>query len=125
MSAEINGSPFILLFRGTDWDRGLSAEEIQQTMSRWSAWFDRLTNEGKAKLGQPLTSAGKIVSGKKGLAVVDGPFTESKEAVAGYILLRVADLDAATKIAKECPGLDFGMSVEIRSISEEIGRGPD
>jgi hypothetical protein len=124
MSAEIAGSPFMLLFRGTDWDRDLSAEEIQQTMSRWTAWFDGLTNEGKAKLGQPLTNDGKIVSGKKGLAVVDGPFTESKEAVAGYILLHVADLHAATEIAKECPGLDFGMSVEVRPISAELGRGP-
>jgi hypothetical protein len=55
---------------------------------------------------------------------VDGPFTESKEAVAGYILLRVVDLDEATEIAKECPGLGCGMSVEIRPISEDMGRGP-
>ncbi|MBV8099545.1 MAG: hypothetical protein JOZ31_10340 [Verrucomicrobia bacterium] len=34
-------------------------------------------------------------------------------------------MDAATEIAKECPGLDFGVSVEIRPISEEAGRGPD
>jgi hypothetical protein len=94
-------------------------------MSRWTAWFERLTNEGQAKLGQPLTNDGKIVSGNKGFAVVDGPFTESKEAVAGYILLRVANLDTATEIAKECPGLDFGMSVEVRPISEQLGRGPD
>jgi hypothetical protein len=124
MSAE-TGSPFMLLFHGTHWDRGLSAQEIQQIMSRWSSWFDRLTNEGKAKLGQPLTNDGKVISGKKGIAVVDGPFTESKEAVAGYILLRVADLDEATEIAKECPGLDYGMSVEIRPISDEVGRGPE
>ena len=124
MSAETASSPFMLLFRGTHWDSGLSAEEIQQIMSRWSAWFDRLTHEGKAKIGQPLTNDGKIVSGKKGFAVTDGPFTESKEAVAGYILLRVADLDEATKIAKECPGLNYGMSVEVRPISGEIGRGP-
>jgi hypothetical protein len=124
MSAEIASSPFMLLFRGTHWDSGLSAEEIQQIMSRWSAWFDRLTNEGKAKLGQPLTDDGKIVSGKKGVAVIDGPFTESKEAVAGYILLHVTDLGEATEIAKECPGLDYGMSVKVRPISDEIGRGP-
>ena len=124
MSAEVVTSPFMLLFRGTDWDSGLSAEEIQRTMSRWTAWFDRLTNEGKAKIGQPLTNDGKIVSGKNGLVVVDGPFAESKEAIAGYILLRVAGLDEATEIAKECPGLDYGISVEVRPISEEIGRGP-
>ena len=124
MSTEIAKSPFMLLFRGTDWDTGLSPEEIQQIMSRWTAWFDRLTNEGKAKLGQPLTNDVRIVSGKKGLFVVDGPFSESKEAVAGYILLRVADLDEATEIARQCPGLDYGISVEIRPISEELGRGP-
>jgi len=124
MSAEVT-TPFMLLFRGTDWDRGLSAEEIQQTMSRWTSWFDRLTDEGKAKIGQPLNNDGKIVSGKKGVVVVDGPFAESKEAVAGYILLRVTDLDEATQIAKECPGLDYGISIEVRPISEERGRGPD
>ena len=124
MSAEVAKSPFMLLFRGTNWDRGLSPEQIQQTMSRWTAWFDRLTNEGKANLGQPLTNDGRIVSGKKGLFIVDGPFTESKESVAGYILLRAANLDEATEIARQCPGLDNGMSVEIRPISEELGRGP-
>ncbi len=124
MSTDTATSPFILLFRGTDWDRGLSSEEIQQTLSRWTVWFDRLTADGKAKLGQPLVNDGKIVAGKQGLMVVDGPFTESKEAVAGYILLRVVDLDEATEIAKECPGLDCGMSVEIRPISEDMGRGP-
>jgi hypothetical protein len=76
------------------------------------------------KVGQPLASEGKIVTGKQGVIVVDGPFAESKEAVAGYILLRVANLDEATKVAKECPGLNCGMSVEVRPISEDLGRGP-
>ena len=125
MTTPTTTPEYLLLIRGMDWDRGLSPEEIQNVMSRWIAWFDRLTADGKAKLGQPLTNDGKIVTGKKGLVVVDGPFTESKEAVAGYIFLRVADLDEATEIARECPGLDYGMSVEIRLISEEIGRGPD
>jgi hypothetical protein len=124
MSAEIATSSFILLFRGTDWDRDLSPDEIVETLNRWSAWFDRLTAEGKVKLGQPLASEGKIVSGKQGVTVVDGPFVESKEAVAGYILLRAANLDAATEIAKECPGLDCRMSVEVRPINEDLGRGP-
>jgi hypothetical protein len=33
------------------------------------------------------------------------PFVESKEAIAGYILLQVNDLNEALEIAKECPGL--------------------
>ena len=116
-------SEYMLLFRGMHWDKNLSPEEIQNVMSRWIAWFDRLTQEGRAKAGQPLTEKGKIISGKKGQKVVDGPFAESKESIAGYILLQAATLDEAVKIAKECPGLDYGISVEVRLVDQQIGRG--
>jgi hypothetical protein len=107
---------YLLLLRGMDWDRGLSPEEIQNVMSRWIAWFDRLTEQGKARAGQPLTNRGKVISGKKGQTVSDGPFAESKETVAGYILLQVDNLEEAVEIAKECPGLDYGISVEVRLV---------
>ena len=107
---------FMLLFRGTDWDRGLSTVEIQNVMSRWIAWLDRLTEQGRARAGQPLTDQGKVISGKKGQTILDGPFAESKETVAGYILLQVDNLDEAVEIAKECPGLDYGLSVEVRLV---------
>jgi hypothetical protein len=116
-------SEYMLLFRGMHWDKNLSPQEIQNVMSRWIDWFDRLTQEGKAKAGQPLAEKGKIISGKKGQKVVDGPFAESKESIAGYILLHVATLDEAVKIAKECPGLDYGISVEVRLVDQQIGRG--
>jgi hypothetical protein len=109
---------YMLLFRGTDWDRGLSSEEIQNVMSRWIAWLDRLTEQGRARAGQPLTDQGKVISGKKGQTVLDGPFAESKETVAGYILLQVDNLDQAVEIAKECPGLDYGVNVEVRQVDQ-------
>jgi hypothetical protein len=112
-------SEYMLLFRGTDWDRGLSSEDIQNVMNRWIAWFDRLTEQGKARAGQPLTDQGKVISGKKGQTVLDGPFAESKEAVAGYILLQVDNLDEAVEIAKECPGLNYGISVEVRLVDHQ------
>jgi hypothetical protein len=40
-----------------------------------------------------LPRKGKIVSGKKGRIVTDGPFAESKEAIAGYVLLQVDEVD--------------------------------
>ena len=42
----------------------------------------------------------KIVFWKKGQTVADGPFAESKEAIGGYFLLRVGDLEEAVEIAK-------------------------
>ena len=73
ISTQTTTSGYMLLFRGTYWDKFLSLEEIQEVRSRWTAWFDRLTEQGKAKAGLSLTNEGKIVSGKKGRSVADGP----------------------------------------------------
>src|SRR5436309_15728479 len=118
MNTQTTTSEYLLLFRGTDWHKGLSPEEIQMVMDQWKGWFERLTKEGKAKAGHPLENEGKIVSGKKGRVVADGPFAESKEAIGGYFLLKVSGLDEAVAIAKQCPGLDYGAVVEVRPVLE-------
>jgi hypothetical protein len=118
MSTESN-SEYLLLFRGTNWHKGLSPEEIQGVVNQMKAWFDRLTAEGKAKAGKPLFQEGKIVSQKKGRLVADGPFAESKEAIAGFFLLEVASLDEAAEIAKDFPGLNYGATVEVRPVAPE------
>jgi len=108
----------MLLFRGTDLRKGLSPEELQKVSEKWMAWFRRLTEQGKAVAGQPLERDGKIVSGKDRV-VSDGPFAESKEAIGGYFLLDVATMDEAVAIAKECPGLAYGIRVEVRPVAAE------
>ena len=110
---------YLLLFRGNDWYKGLSPEEMQGVASKWMAWFKRLTDEGICLAGQPLEREGKVVSGKNGRVVSDGPFAESKEAVGGYFLLRVNTVDEAVAIAKDCPGLAYGIQVEVRQVREE------
>jgi len=117
MNTETTSSEYLLLFRGTTWDKNLSPEEIQKIVNQWGAWFQRLTQQGIAKAGQPLKEEGKIVSGKK-RTVADGPFAESKEAIGGYFLLQVDSIDEAVAIAKECPGLDYGINVEVRPVAE-------
>jgi hypothetical protein len=112
-------SEYMLLFRGTDWHKGLSPEEIQQVVNRMKAWFDRLTAEGKAKAGKPLFHEGKIVSQKKGRLVADGPFAESKEAIGGFFLLELGSLDEAVEIAKDFPALEYGAKVEVRPVAPE------
>jgi hypothetical protein len=112
-------SEYMLLFRGTDWHKDLSPEEIQQVVNEMKAWFDRLTVEGKAKAGKPLFHEGKIVSQKRGRAVADGPFAESKEAIGGFFLLELGSLDEAAEIAKEFPGLEYGATVEVRPVAPE------
>lgn len=109
---------YLLIFRGTDWHKGLSAEEMQQVVSRWRQWFDRLTEQGQVAGGNPLENTGKVISGPQGRVVADGPFAEAKEAVGGYFLLTVATEDEALAIARQCPGLPYGAIVEVRPIAE-------
>ena len=118
MNTKTNNE-YLLIFRGTDWHKGLSPEEMQQVASQWMAWFKRLTEEGKAVAGNPLAPEGKIVSGRSGRMVADGPFAESKEAIGGYFLLKVNSLDEAVAIAKECPGLPHGAKVEVRPVMDQ------
>jgi len=117
MSAETkNGC--MLIFRGTDWHKGLSPQEMQQVAGQWMAWFKGLTERGIATAGNPLDATGRIVSGKNGRVISDGPFAESKEAIGGYFLLKVDTLDEAVAIARECPGLPYGAKVEVRPVLE-------
>jgi hypothetical protein len=118
MSTQKNDG-YKLIFRGTDWHKGLSPEKMQQVGGEWMAWFNRLTDQGKAIGGKPLEAAGKIVSGKGGRVVADGPFAESKEAIGGYFLLKVSSMDDAVAIAQECPGLPYGIRVEVRPVLSE------
>jgi hypothetical protein len=117
MSTQTTTSEYLLLFRGTHWHKNLSPEELQNVMSQWSTWYDRLVARGKIKSAQPLADEGKIVTWKKGQTVADGPFAESKEAIGGYFLLENVDMEESLEIAKECPMLKFGVTVEIRPVA--------
>lgn len=110
---------YMLIFRGTDWYKGLSPEEMQQVADQWMAWFRRLTDQGKATAGDPLEPEGRIVSGRNGRVVSDGPFAESKETIGGYFLLNVSTMDDAVAIAQGCPGLPYGIRVEVRPVAAE------
>src|SRR5215510_10602497 len=95
-----NDNGYMLIFRGTDWYKGLSPNQIQQVFDQWMDWFNRLKEEGTAIAGSPLEPEGRIVSGKSGI-VSDGPFAESKETIGGYFLLTVGTMDEALTIAKQ------------------------
>ena len=110
---------FLLLFRGANWDKGLSTEQLQKIMEQVKAWMETLKLEGKVKGGQPLEATGKLVSGKNGRGVADGPFAESKEAVGGYFLLQAESLDEAVEVARQNPLLEYGVTVEVRPIADE------
>src|SRR5687767_8557374 len=112
MTTPNSTSDYLLLFRGPHWDRGLSREELQQTVERMMAWIEGLKEQGKVKACEALGPENKVVSGKNGRTVADGPFAESKEAVGGFLQIEADSLDEAIAIAASCPTLAYGTTVE-------------
>ena len=43
---------------------------------------------------------------------------EATEVIGGYVSIAVADIDEATEIAKQCPGLPLGLTVEVRPLAD-------
>ena len=113
-------SPYLLIFRDVSPEtyKTMSADQRQQLMLQWNAWYDGLAASGKVEHGHPLEPRGRVVSGSRGERVTDGPFAEATEGIGGYFLLTVSDLEEATLIAQRCPSLPYGMSVEVRPVAD-------
>ena len=112
-----NENGYLLLFRGTNWHRELSTDEVRTVMGQWEAWYGGLADAGKMIAASPLENEGKLVSGRNKV-VADGPFAESKETIGGFFMVNVDSMEEALEIAKGCPALPYGLTVEVRPAAE-------
>lgn len=96
-----------------------SPEELLAITRKYIAWADRMRAEGRYKGGEKLRDdPGKVLRPGARVSVTDGPYAESKEAVAGYFLIMARDYDEACQLAQTCPHLEFGGRIEVRQIHE-------
>jgi hypothetical protein len=70
---------------------------------------------------QPVSTAATVRVRNGKVAVTDGPFAETKEALAGFYLVEAANLDEAVKLAAGIPPATVG-SIEVRPIRQLAGR---
>jgi hypothetical protein len=97
-----------------EWQR-LSESERAAVSAEYFAISDRPGVTGGAQL-QPVETATTVrVKGGETLTT-DGPFPETKEALAGYYLLEADDLDAAIELAARIPAARMGGAVEVRPV---------
>ena len=67
---------------------------------------------------QPAETATTVrVEGGR-IVTTDGPFAETKEAVAGYLVFEGDDLDAALELAARIPAARMGGAIEVRPVAE-------
>jgi len=99
------------------WEK-MTPEQQQQGVAAYGAYTEALKSAGVlvgSNRLRPSASATTIRTTNGKTQVLDGPFAESKEQLAGYYLINVADLDAAMQWAGRCPAAQHGI-VEVRAI---------
>ncbi len=107
---------FMMLFRNEKMEGGEkpSAEQMQAVMSQWQNWIGNIAAQGNYAGTNRLSSEGKTLMPNN--VSIDGPYAEVKEMVGGYLIVKANTLDDAIEMAKACPNLLYGGSVEVRSV---------
>ena len=104
----------------------LPPEQPRATSEAYARLTEEMRAAGVFRAGeglQPVTTATTVRAPNGERLVTDGPFAETKEQLAGYYLVDVANLDEAIAAAAEIPGALNG-TVEVRPIMdyEAMGR---
>lgn len=108
----------MLLFRdeGVDWAQLEADGRGKALFEKLVAWAADLKRRDVYAGVEALGRGGKTVRRKGAGLVIDGPFAEGREAVLGYFLVRVANLEEACAIAGESPHAEIGGAVEVRML---------
>jgi len=96
----------------------MTPAQIQQGKAAYDAYTEALVKSGAMVAGERLrptstASTVRVIDGKT--KVLDGPYAESKEQLAGYYIIEAKDLDSAIAWAAKCPGAHYG-AIEVRPI---------
>ena len=95
-------------------------EKAQQMSAAYAAYTEALKKSGAWLAGERLrptqaTTSVRITDGKTN--VIDGPYADTKEQLAGFYMIEAADIDTAIDWAARCPAASTG-TVELRPIWE-------
>jgi hypothetical protein len=100
-------------------DEAMNKAPKQQLWTEYAAFNDALAKAGAGFApGERLESsaAATTIRVRDGhVNVLDGPYADTKEQLAGYFMIDVPDLDEAIAWAKRCPSSKYG-AIEIRPL---------
>ncbi len=107
---------FALIFRLKDISDFKPTPEQMQERMNWLgsiAAQNKLVDKGNTLLPNP----GSAKTVKPNDVVIDGPYTEIKEFISGYIVIKAENIDEAVDLAKANPLFDqVGGNIEVREV---------
>ncbi|PYR73998.1 MAG: dehydrogenase [Acidobacteria bacterium] len=119
---------FMVMVKATkDSEKGVMPEE--KLLTEMGKYNDELVKAGVLLAAEGLQASSKGArvrfSGEK-RTVIDGPFAETKELIAGFWLIQVKSKEEAIEWVKRCPNPSPGESeIEIRQVFEAEDFGPE
>jgi len=106
---------FMMIFRTEkNDDPKPSPEEMSEMVKQWDHWIGGIAAQDKFVATNALGYEGQTVSSNG--VVSDGPYSEVKEIVGGYLIAKAKNLEEAVKLSEGCPVLAIGGTVEIRDV---------
>ena len=94
----------------------------QELLEQMTAYNEELVKAGVMLSGEglhPSTRGARVEFSGSDRKVIDGPFPESKQLIAGYWILQVRSFDEAVEWMKRCPNPnDEPGAIEIRQVFE-------
>jgi hypothetical protein len=127
LKGETNAMRFMVLVKANqDSEAGvLPSEELLTAMTAYNA---ELVKAGVMLAGeglQPSSKGARVRFSGNTRTVIDGPFAETKELIAGFWLIQVKSKEEAIEWVKRCPNPMLGDSeLEIRQVFEADDFGP-
>ncbi len=110
---------YLLLIYGNEADMAAASKEATgQIIAAYGAYTEAIKKAGvhvDSNRLRPTTSGTTVRVANGKTQVLDGPYAETKEQLAGYYMIDVPDLDAALSWASRCPGASHG-AIEVRPI---------
>lgn len=90
-------------------------EEQQAMTQRYMDWIGSIASQDRlVDRGNRLEPTGKVVSA--GNVVTNGPYTELKEFIGGYSMIKAESYNEAVKLVEGSPVFEIDGKVEIREI---------
>jgi hypothetical protein len=114
----------LLIFESPEAFAARTNADTDPYLGAWRAYYKSLVEAGIYVDGDPLEvpETGTTVRVKEGKRrVQDGPFADTKEQLAGFIILELPSVDAALDWAARCPAASAG-AVEVRPLAPESKR---
>lgn len=110
---------FMVLLYGdpTRWQK-MKSDQLQAAFGKYMAWGQKGREQGFVSVGNKLVDdPGKVIRGQKP-AVTDGPYSETKEWLGGYYVVRADNYEGAVKLCHDHPHLEYGGTIEVRQVEE-------